>query len=167
MRVFLSWSGPLSHALATALHDWIPLVIQSARPFISEDIAKGRRWSNVLGEQLSESDYGIVCITKDNVAAPWLHFEAGAISKMMGKSNVSPLLLNIKQSEVDGPLSQYQLTVCEKDDIFRLMQSINNQLPAEIRLWDELLIREFEKWWPNLEEALQKIETIVTEQIEV
>ena len=167
MRVFLSWSGPLSHAVATALHDWIPLVIQLATPFISDDIAKGRHWSNVLGEQLSESDYGIVCVTKDNVAAPWLHFEAGAISKMMGKSNVSPLLLNIKNSEVDGPFSQFQLTVCEKDDIFRLMQSINDQLPAETRLSDELLIREFEEWWPTLEAKLKKIETDVATQVDV
>ena len=155
MRVFLSWAGPLSHALATTLHDWIPLVIQPARPFISEDIAKGRRWSAVLAEQLSESDCGIVCVTKDNLAAPWLHFEAGAISKMTGKSNVSPLLLNIKKSEADGPLSQFQLTVCERDDIFRLMQSINNQLGPEIRLPDDLLIREFEKWWPDLESISQ------------
>ncbi|MEN3329610.1 MAG: hypothetical protein V7638_4417 [Acidobacteriota bacterium] len=167
MKVFLSWSGPLSHAVAAALHDWIPLVIQLATPFISEDIAKGRRWSNVLGEQLSESDYGIVCITKDNVAAPWLHFEAGAISKMMGKSNVSPLLLNIKQSEVDGPFSQFQLTVCEKDDIFRLMQSINGQLPDQTRLSDDLLIREFEEWWPILEEKLKQIETTNATQVDV
>jgi len=167
MRVFLSWSGPLSHALATALHEWIPLVIQPARPFISEDIAKGRRWSAVLGEQLGDSDCGIVCVTKDNVAAPWLHFEAGAISKMVGKSNVSPLLLNIKQSELDGPLSQFQSTVCEKDDIFRLMRSINGQLPNEIRLPDELLIREFVEWWPDLEEKLKKIETDSTEQTDV
>ncbi len=166
MRVFLSWSGPLSHDLATVLHGWIPKVIQDARPFISnEDIEKGRRWSDVLGEQLSSSDYGIVCVTSDNVAAPWLHFEAGAISKAIDKSYVSPVLLKIEPSEIHGPLSQFQLTVCEKDDIFSLMRSINNRVPAENRLSEELLVSEFEEWWPKLEEELKTIKT-KTSQIE-
>ena len=166
MRVFLSWSGSLSHDLAKVLDWWIPLVIQSARTFFSEDIDKGQRWSAALGEQLSESDYGIVCVTKDNVTAPWLHFEAGAISKAIGKSYVSPLLFNIKPGELRDPLSQFQVTVCEKDDIFRLMRSINSRLPTETQLSDELLTSEFTEWWPKLEKELERIKEIATKQVE-
>ena len=155
MRVFLSWSGIISHDLATALHEWIPLVIQCARPFISSgDIEKGRRWSDVLGEELSKSAYGIVCVTRDNYTAPWLHFEAGAISKAIDKSYVSPLLFGVDPSEITGPLTQFQLTVCAKDDILNLLRSINRTLGPDHELSDDVLKRVFEKWWPELEVKL-------------
>ena len=155
MRVFLSWSGVISRDLATALHEWIPLVIQCARPFISSgDIEKGRRWSDVLGEELSKSSYGIVCVTPDNYNAPWLYFEAGAISKAIDKSYVSPLLFEVDPSQISGPLTQFQLTVCSKDDILNLMRSINTRLGDDHKLSDEVLRRVFEKWWPDLETKL-------------
>src|SRR5262245_12009337 len=160
MRVFLSWSGTISRELATALHGWIPLVVQCARPFISTgDIDKGKVWSDVLSEQLSEACYGIVCVTRDNYTAPWLHFEAGAISRAIDKSYVSPLLFDIKPTEISGPLGQFQLTVCSKDDILNLMRSINSRLDGDYRLSDDILTREFEKWWPDLKEKLDALAT--------
>ena len=157
MRVFLSWSGCISRELATLLHEWIPLVIQCAKPFMSTgDIDKGRRWSDVLSQQLSESDYGIVCVTRENYTAPWLHFEAGAISKAIDKSYVSPLLFDIGPSEISKPLQQFQLTICTKADILDLMRSINSRL-CDYRLDDDVLIRVFDKWWPELDVELTKL----------
>jgi hypothetical protein len=159
MRVFLSWSGIVSRSFALALDEWIPLVVQCARPFISTgDIEKGKRWSDVLGDELSKTDYGIVCVTRDNYNAPWLHFEAGAISKAIGKSYVSPVLFGIRPSEISGPLSQFQLTVCDKDDILNLMRSINSRLD-DYKLSDDVLVKEFEKWWPDLKAKLDELTT--------
>jgi len=161
MRVFLSWSGVISRELAMILHDWIPLVVQCARPFISTgDIDKGKRWSDVLSEQLSQAGYGIVCVTSDNYTAPWLHFEAGAISKAIDKSYVSPLLFNIEPPEISGPLAQFQLTVCSEDDMRNLMRSINSRLDGDYRVSDDVLMREFEKWWPDLNDKLQVLATM-------
>jgi len=158
MRVFLSWSGPISRQVATALHDWIPLVIQDARPFISTgDIEKGKRWSDVIGDELNKASYGIICVTKENVDAPWLHFEAGAISKAIDKSFVSPLLFDVQASEVHGPLQQFQFTVCSEDDIWALMRSINSRLEPDERLSDEVLRREFDAWWKELDGKLKAI----------
>jgi TIR domain len=166
MRVFLSWSGATSREVAEALHEWIPLVVQNAKPFMSTgDINKGRRWNDVVGEELSHSDYGIVCITRYNSGSPWLHFEAGAISRALGKSYVSPLLFNVEPSMLEGPLRQFQVTVycsdgCEhrgKQEIRSLLRSLNDRLEPALRLTDELLKLEFDKWWPDLHRRLQRI----------
>jgi hypothetical protein len=47
----------------------------------AEEIGKGERWSINLAKELESSNFGLVCLTPENVNAPWLHFEAGAILK--------------------------------------------------------------------------------------
>ena len=49
MKIFVSWSGDFSHAVAKALKDWLPNVIQAVEVFLSsEDIAKGSQWFHEL-----------------------------------------------------------------------------------------------------------------------
>lgn len=101
MQIFISWSGPTSEKLATTLRDWLPLVIQAVRPYVSsEDIKKGSRWGSNLAERLSESRLGIICVTKENVSAPWLNFEAGALSRSLTDTFVSPFLFGVKSSDI-------------------------------------------------------------------
>jgi len=157
MKIFLSWSGKTSREVAQAFHDWLPFVIQAAKPFISSgDIDKGKRWSDVLSSELNETAYGILIITPDNFDKPWIHFEAGAISKAVDKSYVSPFLFNIEPTRIVGPLSQFQATINDPDDILRLLSSINRRLPDDQRLSFEVLSREFELLWPDLKKKLDK-----------
>jgi len=65
MKVFLSWSGELSHKVSVIFRDWLPSVIQSVDPYVSsEDIDKGARWSTDIAKELEESSYGVLCVTK-------------------------------------------------------------------------------------------------------
>jgi hypothetical protein len=94
MKVFISWSGDTSHALALALHDWLPDVLQSVEPWVSsEDIAKGAFWSTELVEALQQAHFGLCCLTPDNVSSPWMAFEAGAMIQRQSRARVSPVLL--------------------------------------------------------------------------
>ena len=75
MKVFISWSGERSHALAQALHDWIPLVLHNVEPWLSEaDIEAGERWADAVAKELSDSNFGIICVTRENVGSPWVLF---------------------------------------------------------------------------------------------
>jgi hypothetical protein len=151
MKVFLSWSGELSHKVALALRDWLPSVLQFVAPYVSsEDIDKGARWSTDIAKELEASAYGVLCVTKSNLDAPWLTFEAGALSKALEKSRVSPILFGVKRSEIQGPILQFQSTVIEKDDLFKLVSSINRTGGKEEQLDEERLKKVFEVWWPEL-----------------
>ncbi len=156
MKVFISWSGELSRHVATVFRDWLPSVIQSIEPYVSsEDIDKGTRWSSDISGELEATSFGILCITPSNLAAPWINFEAGALSKSVENSKVSPFLFNVKRSEVTGPLVQFQSTVNEKEDIFKLITSINDAEEKSLPI--DRLRTIFDVWWPKLEEALSKL----------
>jgi len=164
MKIFLSWSGETSHKVAIAFRDWLPQVIQSLNPYVSsEDIDKGTRWSTDIAKELEESAYGIILVTKENLVAPWVNFEAGALSKIIDKSNVSLFLFNVKRSEVKGPLLQFQSTTFEKEDIQKLLKSINNRIDEEERLEESKLERAFNVWWSELESTLNEIPSTVQE----
>lgn len=94
MKIFVSWSGDFSHAVAKALKDWLPNVIQAVEVFLSsEDIAKGSQWFHELGKVLDESSFGILCLTRQNLGAPWVLYEAGALGKHFGQARVVLCLL--------------------------------------------------------------------------
>ena len=94
MKVFISWSGDLSHKVAIVIRDWLPAILQYVEPYVSsEDIDKGVRWSSDISKELDNSKFGILCVTKENFEAPWLNFEAGALGKSFETGRVSPFLL--------------------------------------------------------------------------
>lgn len=157
MKVFISWSGNKSHKVAIVFREWLPSVIQSLEPYVSsEDIDKGARWSTDIAKELENSTFGILCVTKENLHAPWLSFEAGALSKTMDKSFVTPFLFDIKRSEVNGPILQFQSTVFEKEDIKKLVQTLNKAC-GENGISESMLDRAFEVWYPTLEKDLNEL----------
>lgn len=159
MKIFLSWSGETSHKVALVLREWLPSVIQSIQPYVSsEDIDKGARWSSDIAKELEKSKFGIICITKENINAPWINFEAGALSKTIEKTYVCPFLFGVKKSEISNtsPLLQFQSTIYQYEDVQKLLLSINSANDSE-KLEDARLIKAFEIWWPNLQKGLDAI----------
>lgn len=155
MRVFLCWSGEASQQVAKTLYGWLRDVIQDLRPFMSaESISKGERWRNEVGESLSETNFGVLCLTKSNLKAPWILFEAGALSKDIKAGRVTALLVGIEPTDVVEPLSQFQQTRAAKNDIFALMKNLNSLFPPDRQLEPDRLARAFDRSWPELEKAL-------------
>jgi hypothetical protein len=128
--------------------------IQRARPFISTGISKGARWSTIIASELNDTDFGILCVTGDNIDAPWLLFEAGAISKSLTHGKVAPILIGITKDALSGsPLSQFQLTELVRDEMFDLVKSLN-EADAD-RLDDRRLQEAFDAFWPKFENAIK------------
>jgi len=155
MQVFLCWSGASSHKIALALHGFLGDVIQDLKPFLSsETIRKGQRWELEIGKRLSDTNYGIVCLTKDNLTAPWILFESGALAKNLTEGRVTALLAGIQSTDVINPLSQFQHARADRSEIFKLLNDLNELLPAERRLEADRLARAFDIFWPPFEKRL-------------
>jgi len=156
MKVFISWSGTQSRGVAEALHWWFPKVLQGVKPFVSaKDIDKGSNWTVELARELEETDFGVVCLTPDNLSSPWLHYETGAITRSVA-SRVCPLLHGVKKGEVSAPLGQLQLTdLGDQNDMLLMMTSMNAVAGHGLSLED--LRETVEMWWPRLTDRLDKV----------
>ena len=53
MKVFLSWCGDISQQIAREVHDWLPIILQNVRPYMTPaDIEKGQGGVLKLRENL-------------------------------------------------------------------------------------------------------------------
>lgn len=158
MKIFLSWSGEKSKHLARCFKEWLPNVMQHVEPFMSEqDIALGTRGLETIKDELRDTTFGIIFVTDDNVTAPWINFEAGALSKM-DNSTVIPILHETTlQTLASGPLNQFQTSKgLTKKDILSIIKTVN-ECSGEHRIDSERLNIIFNKWWSELEEQINKI----------
>ena len=99
VNIFISWSGERSRAIAQSLREWLPYVLPNAKPWMSAaDIDRGSRWSSEISQELDRANVGIICLTPDNLEAPWVLFEAGALSKALKHTLVCTYLFNVRPS---------------------------------------------------------------------
>ncbi len=160
MKVFISWSGPRSRHVALELKEWLPLVINEIEPWFSAtDIDAGMVWNDEISKQLSESNVGIICVTKESLNSLWQTFEAGALAKAVDKARVIPLLIDLRPVEVTGPLSQFQAVQADREGILRMMQSLLRTC-ANTHLSEDQLKRSFESLWPQLERILNSVPSL-------
>jgi DNA-binding CsgD family transcriptional regulator len=156
MRVFLSWSGEKSRAVAVLLKEWLPSVINSIEPFVSSaDIDAGMRWQNEIASQLESTNFGIVCVTRANQESPWLNFEAGALAKAVDSSRVVPLAIDLKTSDVKIPLGQFQAKPATEEGVREIVASLNAASPSPLA--EARLDKALTKWWPDLASDLDQL----------
>lgn len=133
MRIFISWSGEQSQSIAVGLRRLFGAVLPNSRPWVSsEDIDPGERWSHVLAAELEASSFGVTCVVPGNLAEPWLHFEAGAIAKMVGEGRLVPLVHQVDPGALPGPLAQFQAVPCTKEGVGRLVRAVNRRSASPV-----------------------------------
>lgn len=167
MKVFICWSEERSKKVAEALRDWLKRVIQQLEPFLStQDIRTGKRWNSEIANQLAETKFGILCLTRENLDTTWLNFEAGALSKTIDdKTFVCPYLIGgLQSTEVPDPLGQFQTVPADKDGPLKLLRTINSALSPEKQLEEKVIGDVFEKFWPDLKEVLDNLPPVKGEK---
>ncbi len=142
--------------MAVALQEWLPMALQFVRPWLSKDIDKGSRWDDVISQTLDRCDFGVVCFTPENLQSPWILFESGALSKKIHEARVCTFVYDLRESDVAGPLARFQHTRAEKDDVRRLVETLNKAL-GEDAIERDRLRRIFDLCWPELETKLAAI----------
>jgi hypothetical protein len=157
MKIFISWSGEKSRRLAEALNHFLNDVFIDLETWLSsEDIDVGAKWNYEISKQLEGSNFGIICLTKENLTAPWILFEAGALAKSVEPAHVCPYLLDLKPIELNEPLSQFQSIFADGKSTLKLLQTINKLRGGKL-FPDEKLKNHFNAWWPQLENKLNDI----------
>ncbi|MCS3738244.1 toll/interleukin-1 receptor domain-containing protein [Rhizobium sp. BK661] len=157
MKLFISWSGNVSQQIAQEIRKWLPLILPAIEPFITTtDIEKGARWQGEISRELEESNYGIVCLTAQNLQSQWLAFEAGALSKQLA-GRVATVLFGVNHAEVQQPLSMFQGTLFNEQDVRQLIININAAAPREQRREDAQIERLFPMLWPDLRDPVELI----------
>lgn len=152
LKIFVSWSGPVAEKIAGVVADWIPLIFPNAVPWLSTDgISAGQRGMAEIEKGLQGADFGVICVTPDNIGEPWLNFEAGAISNAVGgTARVVPLLTGFTSKVVKGPLQVFQAVFSDKAGFDSIAKSINESL-AEGTRPQENLKRTLDAFWPQLD----------------
>ncbi len=151
MKVFISWSGDRSKAVAELLDEWLQCVLQAIDPWMSsKDIDRGSLWFSELSDQLADTKLGIVCLTQDNKTKPWILFEAGALAKGLSSNRVCTFLVDLQPTDIANPLAQFNHTFPDKQGVFDLLRTINASL-GDKSLKERVLQKVFDTYWPQFE----------------
>ena len=152
-KIFFCWSKDRSKAIADAWEKLLPEIV-NAEPIRSTEFQKGREWYTTLRNDLNEAKMGIIFLTPENVAAPWIHFEAGALATAVRSrdGDVFSYIYGFDPGKLEGPLSAYQSTVATKQDTRRLVRDLCAATESR-----EPSKEVYSRWWAKLEAKLDEI----------
>jgi hypothetical protein len=153
VKIFISWSGNRSRAVAEVLSDWIKCVLQASEPWIStRHIDRGSLWFSEINERLKEISVGIVCLTQENKDKPWILFESGALAKGLTGSRVCTFLVDLQPHDLTDPLAQFNHTKPNREGVWELVRTLNVCLDDKA-LEERVLEKAFEVYWPIFEKG--------------
>jgi TIR domain len=156
MRIFISWSGSRSLAVAKLLREFVPQIIQMAEVVTStDDIPSGSRWFTAIHESITSADLAVLCVTRENLNSPWFLFEAGALSTSHEPARIVPYLFDISPVDISGPLAAFQAVKADRDGTMRLLQAANGTLSTPLA--ETTLLKAFQAFWPDLERQLSDL----------
>ncbi|TCW50805.1 TIR domain-containing protein [Phytobacter diazotrophicus] len=153
MKIFISWSGNRSKAVAELFSEWLKCVIQASEPWIStRDIDRGATWYSEINDTLRDVSVGVIFLTMENKDNPWILFETGGLAKGLSSNRVCTFLIDLKPSDLHDPLAQFNHTIPTKDALWALIKTINASI-TEIPLPEKVLDKVFQTYWPQFEKG--------------
>lgn len=151
-KIFISWSGKNSKKIAIELKEILEKKIFASTDlecFVSTvDIASGDDWWNKIKKELKKCKQGILCVTKENIKAPWIFFEAGAM--VARDVPTIPLLFNCNINALEGsPIKGKQcIDFYDQSQFLKMIYDINDcmkLLPLEKAQLDSIAKEAYEE----------------------
>lgn len=156
--VLLSWSGDESKEIAKCFKNMMSVVFSPVvETYMSEvDSPIGKRGVESLAKILNDCNYGVFFVNKANALAPWIHYEAGAISKESPISRLMVLLLDNNPMYISGtPLSDFTYSMFNKEGVLKIINAIIDISGYSDK--KENFINRFNNEWPNFYDSCEKI----------
>lgn len=175
MKIFFSWSGHLSKKVAKFFKPWLIEKIfpgENVEIFISEeDIEYGSEWYTRIKNELISCNLAVIFLTPDNMNAPWLNFEAGAIAIGEETRPLITFLIDVPINTIKSPLKNYQCFNLSLEATKKLISNIksigNFHGPAENHL-DAILDKEFKNLVNGIEKIKQDLDsTYISAEIKI
>lgn len=165
-KIFISWSGPNSKLIAKGIKKAFEEIIfkDKVTCFVSDvDISSGSDWWNKIKGELRTSKYGIVCITKENVKAPWIYFEAGAL--IAREIPTIPLLVSCNYNSLNGsPLTGKQcVDFYDQLKFVKMVCDINsalNLIPLNAVQLEPIVINAYNTMKQDLAQVLHQLKNM-------
>lgn len=166
-KIFISWSGDNSKLIAKALKTTLENQIfanTGLQCFVSDlDISSGDDWWQKIKSELRSCKLGIACITKENLIAPWIYFESGAM--ISHNLRLIPLLINCNIKALsDTPLSSKNMVDFYNQDKFvKMIIDINNEfnlLQIEPKNLELIAINAYKNLSNDLSSTLKRLKAM-------
>lgn len=131
-RIFISWAGSNSKEIALGLKNVLENTIFNGSGltcFVSTvDISSGAEWWSKINGELKKCKMGICCITKENIRAPWIYYEAGALAAN-GITTI-PLLISCNIDSIAGsPFTKNQcIEFYNRQAFIKMILDINEKM---------------------------------------
>ncbi len=139
-KIFISWSGSVTNNFAMGLKRVIEETIfpdLNVECFVSNvDIASGTDWWTSIGSELKSCRFGILCLSNENIYAPWIFYEAGGMASR--DVPTTPLLVGCEIDSLEkSPLGGKQCVDFESQaEFIKMIVDINHHfndlLPSSI-----------------------------------
>lgn len=161
--LFLSWEGDESKCIAKQLKNLMEgIFYPTLKSYMSAvDAPLGKRGVEDLSRQLSECNYGVCLVNKENVRAPWIHYEAGAIAKESPISRLIVLLLDNDPGCIKGtPLQDFKYCFLTYDGILEIVETMIDicGLSREKKIFIDRLNDKWSEFETNCETIISEIQ---------
>lgn len=163
-KIFISWSGKNSKKIAMELKEMLEHKIFSSTDlecFVSTvDIASGDDWWNKINKELKKCKQGILCVTKENIKAPWIFFEAGAMVARDVPTIPLPFNCNIKALEGSPIKGKQCVDFYDLSQFLKMIYDINTSmklLPLEKTQLDLIAKESYEEIRGVLQPTLKQL----------
>ena len=153
MKIFFSWSGEKSKAVAIALANTLRDLQCGFQPWISNhDISAGSQWRTEVLAAISVAEFGIICLTRHSMQSQWVQFESGAMSVSILAGKICPYLIDVSVAQLTGPLAHFEACEATQEGTLKLISSMY-ELTRNAKL-SKPQIRIYLKAWLKLSAAI-------------